>query len=362
MALSLIQPDAHLDEIVRHIEDERPKIPAGLLSREEKDRLIERGFVGLYRWYIARSQNERNWNPDTFVDWSKMRKDHNPELLNVLKGFFAVEQYVPDYVSTLLNVIRKSHGRSHFHLRWGSEEEKHAELWYNACLFSGHMTGDELRDYMGQLRGQAWALPWEDPVRMIFYTVFQERATQVNYLNTAVIARGKSDLPQFANSEDPILVQASKIIAADEAAHYNFFLEGARLYLYYYPVQAIEAIVDVIRHFAMPAGNIIPDYDKFADLVYRSAIYGPREHAKDVVAAALKNLGFEGRRAVEAGIRKGRLVPDEDGNLRDSAIFDGIDFPHISGAVKRLYGRIAKYEDEVGFSALDPTPFVPNYA
>ena len=96
--------------------------------------------------------------------------------------------------------------------------------------------------------------------------------------------------------------------------------------------------------------------------MYRSAIYGPREHAKDVVAAALKNLGFEGRRAVEAGIKKGRLVPDENGNLRDSAIFEGIDFPHISGAVKRLFGRIEKYEGEVGFSALDPTPFVPNYA
>ena len=40
-------------EIIAEIDAQRPKIPVGLLSREEKDRLIERGFLGLYRWYVA---------------------------------------------------------------------------------------------------------------------------------------------------------------------------------------------------------------------------------------------------------------------------------------------------------------------
>lgn len=359
---NILQPDGDFHEIVRQLEDERPRIPVGMLSRDEKDRQIERGFLGLYRWYVARSQTHRNWNPDLFVNWGEMRQDHSPEMMGILKGFFAVEQYVPDYVSTLLNVIRKSHGRSHFHIRWGSEEEKHAELWYNACLFSGQMTGDDLRDYMTDLRGQQWALPWEDPMHMIFYTVFQERATQVNYLNLGVIARGGSELPQFANDADPILLEACKTIAADEAAHYNFFLEGARLYLYYYPAQAIQAMVDVINHFAMPANNIIPNYDEFSELVYKGGIYGPREHSKDVVAAALKNLGFEGRKAVEAGIRKCRLVPDENGNLRESALFPSIDFPHIQSAVKRIFGRITEHEKRAGFDKVDPTIFQPNYA
>lgn len=349
-------------EIIQQIEDERPRIPVGLLSREEKDRLIERGFLGLYRWYVAKSQVQRNWNPDISFDWKSFRTDHSPALVNILQGFFAVEQYVPDYVTSLLQVIRASHGRSHFHIRWGSEEERHADLWHNACLFSGQRSGQWLRDYMGQLRGQTWKLPWEDPLHMIFYTVFQERATQVNYLNLAVIARGQSDKPEFQNDADPILVNAAKTIAADEAAHYNFFLEGARLYLYYYPVQAIEAMMDVINHFAMPAGDIIPDYAQFSETVYRAGIYGPREHAKDVVQVALKNLGFSGRKAVEAGIRQGRLVPDENGNLRDSAIFEGIDFEVIQQSVRRIFSRIDQHETEVGFRDLDPTLFVPNYA
>jgi len=348
-------------DIIREIEDDRPKIPVGLLSRGEKDRLIERGMLGLYRWYVARSQKTRNWNPDKDFDWRAFRKDHSPEVNTILEGFFAVEQYVPDYVTSLLKVIRTDHGRSHFHLRWGSEEEKHADLWYNAVLFSGHRSPDWLRNYMGQLRGQEWALPWDDPMHMIFYTVFQERATQVNYLNAAAIARGESTHPEVRSDADPVLVEMAMTIATDEAAHYNFFLEGARLYLYYYPTRALEAMYDVIKHFAMPAGHLIPDYDKFAEAVARVGIYGPREHARDVVQHALSNLGVAGRKALEAGIRRGRMVPDENGNMRETAIFEGIDFPSIADKVRRIFGRIQQHEEEVGFWDVDPTIFVKNY-
>ena len=348
-------------EIISEIEAQRPKIPVGMLSRDEKDRLIERGFLGLYRWYVAKSQVQRNWNPDKDFDWRNFRRDHTPEMNTILEGFFAVEQFVPDYVTKLLQVIRKSHGRSHFHIRWGSEEEKHADLWYNTVLFSQYRSPEWLKEYMGQLRGQEWNLPWDDPMHMIFYTVFQERATQVNYLNTAVIARGKSENPLYANSADPVLALASSKIAADEAAHYNFFLEGARLFLYYYPAEALQAMMDVINHFAMPAGNLIPNYNHFAEVVYKAGVYGPREHSRDVVQAALNNLGITGRKALENGIRRSRLVPDENGNLRETAIFDGLDFLTIQDKVKRIYKVIETHETEVGFSDVDPTIFVPNY-
>lgn len=348
-------------QIIQQIEDERPKIPVGILTREEKDRLIERGMLGLYRWYVGRSQTTRNWNPDKDFDWRNFRTDHSPAVQRVLEGFFAVEQYVPDYVTSLLRVIRTSHGRSHFHIRWGSEEEKHADLWYNAVLFGRQRSPEWLDNYMGQLRGQEWALPWEDPVHMIFYTVFQERATQVNYMNMALIARGESPIEEVKGDADPVLARMSAVIAADEAAHYNFFLEGARLYLYYYPTKAIEAMYDVIRHFAMPAGDLIPNYNEFAETVHRVGIYGPREHARDVVQVALGNLGLAGRKALEAGIKKGRMVPDENGNLRETAIFDGIDFPTIADKVKRIFGKIQRHEEEVGFNEVHPTEFKPNY-
>jgi len=58
---------------------------------------MERAFVGLFRWYVDRSQTTRNWNPDRSFDWKNMRQDHSPEVMQILEGFFAVEQYIPDY-------------------------------------------------------------------------------------------------------------------------------------------------------------------------------------------------------------------------------------------------------------------------
>jgi acyl-[acyl-carrier-protein] desaturase len=359
----LIVPEATPDsrEIVKEIEAMRPGIPVGLLSRQEKDRHIERGFVGLYRWYVDRSQKTRDWNPDRSFDWKNFRTDHGPEVNTILEGFFAVEQYVPDYVSTLLRVIRQSHGRSHFHIRWGSEEEKHSDLWYNAVLFSRYRSPEWLREYMNALRSEAWELPWDDPLHMIFYTVFQELATQLNYRKLMYIAAGKSDRPQFADAKDPVLREMSAVIAKDESAHFDFFLQGGRIFLYYYPDESIRAIADVIEHFAMPAAGIIPNYDHFAETVYRAGIYGPREHSKEVVKVALAGLGFEGRKQLEEGIRRMRQVPDADGNFRETAIFDGFNFPKVEKEVRKSYQLAIDYEKEIGFDEVDPLAFVPNY-
>ncbi|MEM9774503.1 MAG: acyl-ACP desaturase [Chloroflexota bacterium] len=347
-------------ELIGEIDKIRSTVAPGLLSNEEKDRLIERAFVGLYRWYVSRSQQTRNWNPDTSVDWRNLRTDHSEKLNTILEGFFAVEQYVPDYVLTLLRVVRKSYGRSHFHIRWGSEEEKHSDLWENALLFSRFRTPEWIEEYKDALRSQSWELPWDSPMHMIFYTVFQERATQVNYLNTGLIAKGRFDDPAFENDADPVLAKASQLIAIDEAAHYNFFLEGARLYLYYYPAQALEAMQDVIQFFAMPAGNLIPNYDKFAEVVAAAGVYGPREHLKDVIDVALKTLGAEGRKKLRKGIEKYRQVPTMDGDVRGTAIFDLLDYDGVENKVQKLFTKIQKYEEKVGFADIHPTIFVPS--
>lgn len=352
--------DNSLDGLRKELDELRPRTTPGMLSNEEKDRVIERAFLGLYRWYVERSQQTRNWNPNSDFDWRNFRTDHSETMNTILEGFFAVEQYVPDYVTTLLQVIRRSHGRSHFHIRWGAEEEKHADLWENALLFSRFRTPEWIEEYKHTLREQQWELPWDNPMHMIFYTVIQERATQVNYLNTGIIAKGRSALAQFRNETDPVLERASQIIAVDEAAHYSFFLEGARLYLYYYPAQALEALHDVIKYFSMPAGNLIPGYDHFAETVAQSAIYGPREHIRDVLDVALAKLGVEGRRQLYKGIERIRQVPTMDGAMRDTAIFDLLDYAGVQEKVQALFGRIRSYEEQIGFDLINPTEFVPS--
>jgi acyl-[acyl-carrier-protein] desaturase len=353
----MIQP---VRTITKEINEQRPPFLPSLLSRQEKDRLIQRGLIGLYRWYTSRSQATRNWNPDKDFNWRDLRTDHSPGLNLIIEGFFAIEQFVPDYASSIIRATRESYGRSHFHIRWGAEEEKHSDLWLNTTLFLRFRTPAWLEDYQHQLRSQEWKLPWDDATHMLFYQVLQERATQVNYLNTALIAAGKSDKPEFANDKDPVLAHIAHTIAVDEAAHYNFFLEVSLLYLYYYPAQTLDCLVEVMEHFAMPALDLIPNSQNFQDAIYRAGIYGPRVYASDVLQIALDNLSIRGRRALVNGLRHYRQVPDPDGNMRDTAIFEAIDYPAVESAVKRLFGRIEAYEQETGRATIDPTCFVPS--
>jgi hypothetical protein len=82
------------------------------------------------------------------------------------------------------------------------------------------------------------------------------------------------------------------------------------------------------------------------------------------LSVALKNLGIDDRRSfiknISEGINKSRLVPDPDGNPRHTAIFDLFDYDSVEKAVKKLFGRVADYEREVGFDEVDPTVFVPS--
>lgn len=353
----IIAPEQSL---LDELDELKPSHSPVLLSRAERHRLVERAFVGLYRWYVARSQATRDWNADKSFDWRSYRQDHSDEVHTIVEGFYAVEQYVPDYVMNLMKLIRQSYGRSQFHLRWGSEEEKHSDMWRNAVLFGGKRSQEWVEDYGDSLRTGEWKVPWEDPMHMLFYTVFQERATQVNYLNLGLAAKGQHKNPVFAGDEDPILAHCCRTIAIDEAAHYNFFLEGARLMLYYFPEDAAEAMCDVLRHFAMPAGSIIPNYASFSELLHKTAIFGPREHIKDVVKAALENLGTASIRAVEEGIRRSREVPDPDGNVRRTAIFDTLNYSYIENKVSLLFDRIKTYEEEIGLDKVAPTVFMRN--
>jgi acyl-[acyl-carrier-protein] desaturase len=347
----------NIQEIVTEIETERPPHPPALLSRTERSLLAERAILGLYRWYVERSQTLRNWLPDRDVPWRDVRHDHAPEVIDILVGFFAVEQYTPDYVCEIMKMLRQSHGRSQYLLRWGAEEEKHSDLWRNSLLFTRARSREWLEEYMGALRNNHWTVDWEDPLRMLFYTVIQERATQVNYLNFGAMVRGEAGYaPQ---NTDPVLQHAARLIAIDEASHYQFFLETARIFLYYFPVESLEALADVLKAFAMPAMNIIPDYQKFGEAIYKTGIYGPKIFAKDVVQIALDNLGVEGRKALEHGVRLSRQVPDSDGVMRDTAIFGALNYGYIEQATRRLFGRVQKYEAKYGLDQVAPTEFIP---
>jgi acyl-[acyl-carrier protein] desaturase len=320
--------------------------PGGLMSRAERSRAVERGLTGLYRWYVARSQAQRNWNPDTDFDWRRLRRDHDDPLHHIIEGFYGVEQYAPDYVRTLLRVIRESYGRSHFHLRWGAEEEKHADLWRNAVLSLGRRSVDWVEARTAALRANRYELPWDDALHMLFFTVLQERATYVVYHALERAARGETAANRLGSVEDPVLATVCTTIARDEAAHYHFYLEAARLFLYYFPEDSVAALVDVMRHFAMPAADIVPDYDTFTRALHRAGLFGPRMHHRDVVSVALEHLGMPGLRALEHGVRRTRTLPDSSESGAD--IWQWVDSARVARAASGVFDRVRRYAESAG--------------
>ena len=225
-------------------------------------------------------------------------------------------------------------------------------------LFSRYSSVEWIEEYKEALRNNEWQLPWDDAMHMLFYTLIQERATQINYLNAAAIAAGKVNTPEHRNDADPVLEKVCITIATDEAAHYNFFNESARLMFYYYrPVDRRPG--DVIKHFSCPAWTLFR-ISALSGECAQAAVFGPREYAGDVLQVALSNINVRASKAFSYGVRRSRAVPDPDGNLRDTALFEAIDYPALEKAVKRLHDRIAEHEREIGYSEVDPTYFVPS--
>ncbi len=176
--------------------------------------------------------------------------------------------------------------------------------------------------------------------------MIQERATQVSYLNLGLaVSKG---LPLLQTPADPALASACRLIAVDEAAHYAFFVDVARLFLYYEPEKSIEAMVDMLRHFTMPARDIIPDYDTFGRVLHKTGVFGRSIHYRDVVRVILDSLSAPALRQLEEGLRRAREIPDADGGRRTAAFLDTLNPVAIEQNVERLFHRNAAHLARVG--------------
>jgi acyl-[acyl-carrier-protein] desaturase len=277
-------------------------------------------------------------------------------MMDVIEGFYAVEQYAPDYTTELTRLARGSYGHSQFQIRWGAEEEKHSDLWRNVLLFARARSPAQLDRYTRDLRANAWVAPFDKPLEMLFYTVLQERATQLIYLKTAALARLESGDTKGSHKADPVLGKIASTIAIDEAAHYDFFLALARVHLYYFPEEAFEALVKVLRNFVMPAARIVPNYDGFIKALYDSRLFGPSMYGREVAKPALTALGVESVKAVEDGLALTKGAPGPDGTHRP-APFAGCNLAVLESTVRHLFDRIGRYESEVGLDSLHPTVF-----
>jgi len=234
--------------------------------------------------YLALAEKKRRWNPFTDIPYAQANPQSSETLAQCVETFCAVEMYLPDFTSKMLHMIRRSRGRSWFHINWGYEESKHSLTLEGWLLASGHRTEEQREAVQASLSTLEWELPYDHPRQMVCYTMVQELATFWNYRNLESIA---------TEQKDPALVRGLRIISVDERVHYNFFRNTVKEWMKWDEEGTIHDLKYVFDHFSMPGRTQIPGYDEAALVLAKTGIYGPREYIKLVKNPILEDLKLD---------------------------------------------------------------------
>ncbi len=252
---------------------------------------LENRFYDLYLEYFHKAEAHRRWNLLNDIPWDQINRNPDPAVTRIMEAYMAVELYLPDYTSKILHLIRASRGRAWFQANWGYEESKHSlalEMWLTK---SGSRTDQDIRNFEEEILSREWMLPYETPLEMIVYTVFQEYATKLNYQGLRRVANG---------SNDAALDKVLALLARDEVGHFEFFKNGVQLHMEQDRDKVLEAVNHVIKTFRMPAQDIIPDWDTRDQLIRDAGIFDDRIYIRDVVAPVLKALKVDREELREA--------------------------------------------------------------
>ena len=243
---------------------------------------IENGFYELYLQFFNRAESERRWNVEKDIPWEQSNPAVQDQVAFIVESFMAVELFLPDYTSKILEMVRRSRGRAWFQANWGYEESKHSLVLEKWLLTSGKRTKKDLDAFVDTVLANQWQLPFETPRQMMIYTVFQELSTGLNYRNL----RRKA-----IEQNDGALATALSFVARDESAHYQFFQDGVKLFLRNDRDSTLRDIKLVLENFQMPAQSLIPNWEHRGKTIVAEKIFSDRIFYKDILRPVLAVLG-----------------------------------------------------------------------
>jgi acyl-[acyl-carrier-protein] desaturase len=245
---------------------------------------LENKFYELYIQFFNRAEIERRWNLQKDIPWEKANAKVSDDIAFIVESFMAVELYLPDYTSKILEMVRKSRGRAWFQANWGYEESKHSLALEQWLLHSGKRSRKEIDEFTEQVLSREWNVPFETPRQMMIYTTFQELSTGLNYRNLR-----KKAIEQ----NDPALATALSHIARDESAHYQFFQDGVKLHMKEDRDGTLEDIKVVLEGFRMPAHDLIPDWEHRGKMIIGQKIFSDRIFFREIMRPILSLLGTD---------------------------------------------------------------------
>src|SRR5579863_10664047 len=124
---------------------------------------LENRFYELYLDFFNRAEVERRSNIQKDIPWDQSNPKTSDEIALIVESFMAVELYLPDYTSKILELVRKSRGRAWFQANWGYEESKHSLVLEEWLLASGKRSKKELNGFIDQVLAREWNLPFGTP-------------------------------------------------------------------------------------------------------------------------------------------------------------------------------------------------------
>ncbi|MFM8156424.1 MAG: acyl-ACP desaturase, partial [Actinomycetes bacterium] len=249
----------------------------------------------------------KEWFPHEYVPWGEgvnfsgvlAGKDWTPEeqrfseaartslVINLL-----TEDNLPSYHREIATYLGRDGVWGEWIGRWTAEEGRH---------------GIAIRDYLTVTRSvdpvalerarmthmtEGFEAIHPGAISGLAYVSFQELATRVSHRNTG------------AATGDPIAKQLFARIATDENLHMVFYRNVMEAIFELEPDQAMVAVLNNVRDFAMP-GHGIEGFGRKAVEIAVAGIYDLRQHKDDVVMPVLRkwrvfereDFGAEGQRA-----------------------------------------------------------------
>jgi acyl-[acyl-carrier protein] desaturase len=236
-----------------------------------------------YMTFFEKSERTRRWNVFNDVPWEKAETGpRDPDLALCAETFCGVEMYLPDYVGQGINVVRETFGQAWFQANWAYEESKHALVLREYLTRTGQRTSEQMLAFEETIFGKRWSKPFETCRQMTIYGAIQEMTTFVIYNKQERMARERGD---------ELLASIYALIARDEIAHCRFYEKVTSVLLEEDPDGVKHDLAYVLRHFTMPAYDLVPSYDDRIR-VMRTAGIDRGVFIKEVWLTILKRLGL----------------------------------------------------------------------
>lgn len=290
------------------------------IMKNSSHKNIEDALFENYLKYFKTAEERRRWNVWKDFAWNTANRNAGEDVAEIVEAFSSIEMFLPDYTAKILELVRKSRGRAWFQANWGYEESKHSLVLVEWLVRSGYRNANGLREYENSLlENGEWELPFDTPARMIVYTMIQEKATQINYVNLRRVAEERGDL---------LLGAILRRVAADEAAHFDFFRRGVMVFLRHARNQMLDDLRFVFARFKMPALSLVPDWDFREKTIRRLGVYGAREFLRDVYLPILADLRLSPEELVYLGARRRAIEAAEERREKSLATARVYSFPN----------------------------------